>query len=194
MTYEQAKRMVKARLSEKRYRHTINVKKMAVKLAKKYGADAEKAAMAAILHDAAKEMPSEEMLRIFRENAIIADNAENRPKAVWHGICAAILAQTQWGIDDPEILSAIRYHTTGAPQMCMLDKIIFMADMTSAERDFPQVDRLRKLEMKDLDEAFAQALQMTLDFVRQDGKPVDPVGEAALQALAKTRERNLAIQ
>ena len=72
MTVDEAKALVKSRLSEKRYKHTINVKKMAVKLAKRYGADEEKAALAALLHDSAKELPKAEMLQIFADNAIIA--------------------------------------------------------------------------------------------------------------------------
>ena len=106
--YDEAKKLVKSRLGEKRWTHTKNVKKMAVKLAKRWGADPEKAAMAAILHDSAKELPKSELLQIFADNAIIAENAPARPSPVWHGIAAAILAQTQWGITDPEILSAIR--------------------------------------------------------------------------------------
>lgn len=112
-------------------------KKMAVKLARRWGTDPEKAAMAAILHDSAKELPKQELLQIFADNAIIAENAPARPSPVWHGIAAAILAETQWGITDPEILSAIRCHTTGKPGMSKLDKIIYLADMTSAERDWP---------------------------------------------------------
>ena len=138
MDYSEAKKLVKARLSEKRWTHTKNVKKMAVKLAKRWGTDPEKAAMAAILHDSAKELPKQELLQIFADNAIIAENAPARPSPVWHGIAAAILAETQWGITDPEILSAIRCHTTGKPGMSKLDKIIYLADMTSAERDWPR--------------------------------------------------------
>ena len=78
MTVDEAKALVKSRLSEKRYKHTINVKKMAVKLAKRYGADEEKAALAALLHDSAKELPKAEMLQIFADNAIIAKNAAKR--------------------------------------------------------------------------------------------------------------------
>ena len=137
MTVDEAKALVKSRLSEKRYKHTINVKKMAVKLAKRYGADEEKAALAALLHDSAKELPKAEILQIFADNAIIAKNAAKRPAPVWHGYAASVLCQTQWGVTDPEILSAIECHTTGKQNMSLLDKIIYMADMTSAERDYP---------------------------------------------------------
>ena len=144
MTCEEAQELVKGRLSHKRYKHTINVKKKAVELARHYGADEEKAALAALLHDSAKELPREELLQIFADNAIMAKNAASRPAPVWHGIAAAILCATQWGVTDPQIISAIECHTTGKADMTLLEKIIYMADATSAERDYPGVDRLRQ--------------------------------------------------
>ena len=181
MTVDEAKALVKSRLSEKRYKHTINVKKMAVKLAKRYGADEEKAALAALLHDSAKELPKAEMLQIFADNAIIAKNAAKRPAPVWHGYAASVLCQTQWGVTDPEILSAIECHTTGKQNMSLLDKIIYMADMTSAERDWPGVEKLRKLEMKDLDAAMLAALRQTNGFVLSESKPLAPESKAAYE-------------
>ena len=100
---------------------------------------------------------------------------------MWHGIAAAILAQTQWGITDPEILSAIRCHTTGKADMSLLDKIIYLADMTSAERDWPGVDELRKLEMQDLDRALCDALKRSIDFVEEKGGTLDPESVAAYE-------------
>ena len=161
MTCEEAKKIVKPRLSEKRWTHTKNVKKMAVKLAKQWGADPEKAAVAAILHDSAKELPKSELLQIFADNAIIAE--------------------TQWGVTDPEILSAIRCHTTGKLNMTKLDKIIYLADMTSAERDWPGVEDLRKLEMQDLDRALCDALKRSIDFVEEKGGTLDPESVAAYE-------------
>lgn len=181
MTCKEAKALVKSRLSDKRYRHTINVKKMAVALAERWGADPEKAELAALLHDSAKELPKAELLQIFADNAIIANNAAQRPAPVWHGLAAAILCQTQWGVTDPEILSAIRCHTTGKRGMGLLDKILYLADMTSAERDFPGVEHLRELEFQDLDKALCEALEQSLQFVRESGKPVDPESQAALE-------------
>lgn len=181
MDYAEAKKLVKSRLSEKRWTHTKNVKKMAVKLAKRWGADPEKAAMAAILHDSAKELPKQELLQIFADNAIIAENAPARPAPVWHGIAAAILAQTYWGIEDPEILSAIRCHTTGKPDMSLQDKILYLADMTSAERDWPGVEALRALEMEDLDRALCEALKQSIDFVEERGGALDPESVAAYE-------------
>lgn len=191
MTEQKARRLAKKRLSAKRYQHTLNVRRMAVKLAKRWGADPEKAALAALLHDTAKELPREEMLQILNDNAIMAENAQNRPSPVWHGICAAILAQTQWGVEDEEVLSAIRCHTTGKPGMSLLDEIVFLADMTSAERDYPEVDYLRKLEKEDIHQAMREALEMNLHWLEESGKPVDEETRAALEDL-RQRERNAA--
>lgn len=191
MTEQKARRLAKKRLSAKRYQHTLNVRRMAVKLAKRWGADPEKAALAALLHDTTKELPREEMLQILNDNAIMAENAQNRPSPVWHGICAAILAQTQWGVEDEEVLSAIRCHTTGKPGMSLLDEIVFLADMTSAERDYPEVDYLRKLEKEDIHRAMREALEMNLHWLEESGKPVDEETRAALEDL-RQRERNAA--
>ena len=99
----------------------------------------------------------------------------------WYVLAAAILAETQWGITDPDILSAIRCHTTGKPGMSKLDKIIYLADMTSAERDWPGVDDLRALEMQDLDRALCDALKRSIDFVEEKGGSLDPESVAAYE-------------
>ena len=179
MKWKEAKELVKGRLSEKRYQHTLNVKKMAVKLARRYGVQEEKAALAALLHDAAKEIPKEEMKALMAQYPQYAEGGESRPVPVWHGVCAAILARTEWGVTDEAVLSAIACHTAGKPGMTKLDKVVYLADMTSKERDWPGVNKLRKLEMKDLDAAMLAALKQTNDFVLSQGKPLDPMSKAA---------------
>ena len=181
MTLKQAKELVRSRLSDQRYEHTLNVKKMAVKLAKHYGADEEQAALAALLHDAAKEISKDEMRAIMRAYPEYAEGGEERPTPVWHGICAAILARTEWGVEDEAVLSAIACHTAGKPGMSRLDKILYLADMTSAERDWSGVNKLRKLERNDLDAAMLVALKQTNDFVLSQGKPLDPMSKAAYE-------------
>lgn len=179
MNLKQAKELVRGRLSDKRYEHTLNVRKMAVKLAKRYGVDEDKAALAALLHDSAKEISKDEMRAIMRAHPELAEGGEERPTPVWHGICAAILARTEWGVEDEAVLSAIACHTAGKPGMSRLDKIVYLADMTSAERDWPGVNKLRRLELKDLDLAMLAALRQTNDFVLSQGKPLDPMSKAA---------------
>ena len=146
MNLKQAKELVRGRLSDKRYEHTLNVRKMAVKLAKRYGVDEDKAALAALLHDSAKEISKDEMRAIMRAHPELAEGGEERPTPVWHGICAAILARTEWGVEDEAILSAIACHTAGKAGMSKLDKVVYLADMTSKERDWPGVGKLRKLD------------------------------------------------
>lgn len=190
MELKQAKELVRSRLSDKRYEHTINVKKMAVKLAKHYGTDPEQAALAALLHDAAKELPKDEMRAIMQAYPEYAQGGEARPTPVWHGICAAILARTEWGVTDEAVLSAIACHTAGKPGMTQLDKILYLADMTSAERDWPGVEKLRKLELKDLDAAMLAALKQTNDFVLSQGKPLDPMSKAAYEDILAHSAQN----
>lgn len=184
ISVDEAKRLAKKNLSPKRYEHTCNVRKLAVKLAKAHGADEKKAALAALLHDIAKELPRDRLLQIFTENAIIAGNAAQRPAPVWHGAAAAILAQTQYGVDDGEILSAIRCHTTGKPHMSKLDKVLYLADMASCERTYPEAAALREHALKDLDKTMVEALGMSIGWLKETGKPVD---ELSLQAYAQLR-------
>ena len=190
MNQKQAKELVRSRLSDKRYEHTLNVRKMAVKLAKCHDADEDRAALAALLHDAAKEISKDEMRAIMKAHPEYAEGGEERPTPVWHGICAAILARTEWGVGDEAVLSAIACHTAGKPGMSKLDKILYLADMSSAERDWPGVNKLRKLERKDLDAAMLMALKQTNDFVLSQDKPLDPMSKAAyddIQAQVEAR-------
>lgn len=188
MEYSEAERMVRAALSKKRYAHTCNVKEAAVKLAQRYGADPEKAALAALLHDAVKERPKAELLQILRGNAIIAENAAESPAPVWHGPCAAIMAKTRWGVDDPEVLDAIRYHTTGRAGMTKMDKILYLADMISAERDYPEVGELRALAGENLDAAVLQAVRYNIRWMEECGKTIDPLSREALEDLERSAQ------
>lgn len=187
MNEKQAEQLAQENLSAKRLQHTLNVRDMAVMLAEKNGVDTQKAAVAALLHDIAKELPKEQMLQIFHDNAIMAENAPNRPVPVWHGICGAILAKIRWGVEDEEILSAIRCHTTGRPAMTTLDKIIFLADMTSAERNYPEVEQLRQLEQQNLNQAMLQAMEMTVAWLKESNKPMD---ELSLKTLEYLRQKD----
>ena len=164
ISVDEAKRLAKKNLSPKRYEHTCNVRKLAVKLAKAHGADEKKAALAALLHDIAKELPRDRLLQIFTENAIIAGNAAQRPAPVWHGAAAAILAQTQYGVDDGEIL----------------------ADMASYERTYPEAEQLRRHALADLDRTAIEGLGLSIAWLKAGGKPVD---EESLLAYADLRAR-----
>lgn len=181
----EAKRLAKRTLSEKRYTHTRNVQKLAVELAKRHGADADKAALAALLHDIMKEAPRERQLQLCEENDIIAGNVAQRPFPVWHGVAAAVYAKQFCGVEDEEILSAIACHTTGRAGMSLLDKIIYLADVASEERAYPEAQELRREAMTDLDKALVAGLGMSIAWLKKDGRPVD---DATLDAYAYERK------
>ena len=149
-------------MSDYRYTHSVNVSKEAVRLAKKYGADVDKAALAGILHDITKEAPKEEQLQIMTDGGIILDNVQKNSSKLWHGISGSVYIRDVLNITDEDILNAVRYHTTGRAGMSLLEKIIFIADFTSAERDYNGVKTMRKKADKALENAMLYGLQFTL--------------------------------
>ncbi|MED0662605.1 bis(5'-nucleosyl)-tetraphosphatase (symmetrical) YqeK [Geobacillus thermodenitrificans] len=173
MEREQALRIVKEQLTEHRYEHTLGVVETAVKLAERYGADVKKAELAAIFHDYAKFRPVEEMKQLIlaqnMPNDLLVYNSE-----LWHAPVGAYLVQTEVGIDDPEVLDAIRYHTSGRAGMTLLEKIIYLADYIEPGRRFPGVDDVRRLAEEDLNRALLQAVKNTIAFLLEKGQLIYP--------------------
>lgn len=159
--YEQKLKKV---LPEKRYIHSAGVSAEAKKLAKRYGADADKAAVAGILHDCAKGYKIDEQFELCRKYKISLLESDIKCPAVIHAILGAELAKRIYGIDDDEILSAIKYHTVGKADMSLLEKIIYLADMIEPNRDYKGVKKLRKLAYKDIDEALKECMAITIRF------------------------------
>lgn len=161
-TLDEYKKIIKPLMSEYRYTHCVNVSKEAVKLAKKYGGDEQKAAIAGILHDITKEIPKEEQLQIMLDGGIILDEVQSHSSKLWHPISGSVYIRDRLGIDDEDILNAVRYHTTGRADMSLLEKIIFIADFTSSERKYSGVEKMRKLSSKSLEGAMLYGLKFTL--------------------------------
>lgn len=155
------KKIIKSKMGDYRYTHSVNVSEEAVRLAKKYGADEEKAAVAGILHDITKELPKEEQLQIMSDGGIILDDIQKEAPKLWHGISGSIYVRNKLEIDDEDILNAIRYHTTGRAGMSLLEKVIFIADFTSRERDYSGVSTMRKKAKKSLESAMLYGFQFT---------------------------------
>lgn len=160
-------------MSERRFKHVLGVEKTAIALAEKYGASPEKASIAGLAHDYAKERPDDEFQMVIRRDGFDLDLL-NWDNAIWHGIVGADFVQRELEIDDSEILQAIRLHTTGAAQMSLLDKIIYVADYIEPGRDFPGVEAARELAMVDLDAAVAYETKHTLSHLVQQEKPIYP--------------------
>jgi predicted HD superfamily hydrolase involved in NAD metabolism len=155
------KKIIKSMMSENRYNHCVNVSKEAVKLAKRYGGDEEKASIAGILHDITKEMPKEEQLQIMLDSGIILDDIQKNAPKLWHGISGSVYIKNHLDIDDEDILNAVCYHTTGRAGMSLLEKIIFVADFTSEERTYKGVATMRKKSRKSLEDAMLYGFKFT---------------------------------
>ncbi|WP_086443954.1 bis(5'-nucleosyl)-tetraphosphatase (symmetrical) YqeK [Candidatus Enterococcus lemimoniae] len=158
---EELMQEVQMHMSERRFQHVLGVEETAVALAAKYGASEEKASIAALTHDYAKERPNEEFEMIIQRDGYDQELL-NYGNAIWHGLVGASMVQRELGIKDEEIIEAIRLHTTGAAKMSLLDKIIYVADYIEPGRNFPGVKEARELALVDLDEAVAYETKHTL--------------------------------
>lgn len=164
---------VQMQMSEARFEHVLGVEQSAIALAKRYGCSVEKASIAALTHDYAKERSADEF-RFIIENKGFDLNLLRWGNAIWHGLVGAYFVEHELGITDHDILEAIRLHTTGAPQMSLLSKIIYVADYIEPGRDFPGVEEARRLAVLDLDQAVAFETKQTLQYLIGKNFPIYP--------------------
>lgn len=160
--YDNFKQILKQRLNEKRYYHSLCVADEAKRLAEKIGIDTERAYLAGLLHDITKNSCKEEHLQIFGEFGIILNDIEKNAEKLWHAISGASYVENVLGITDKDIIDAIRYHTTAKKDMSPLCKVLYLADFTSSDRDYTDVSVMRELVDKSMDSAFVYALQYTI--------------------------------
>lgn len=160
--YIEYKEILQKRLKPKRYNHSLCVADEAVRLAQKYGGDCEKAYLAGLLHDITKNASADEHLQIFSEFGIMLNDIEKNAAKLWHAMSGAAYVEHFLNIKDDEIISAIRYHTTAKADMTVLEKIIYLADFTSMDRDYSDVAVIREYVNESLDKAFIYALQYSI--------------------------------
>lgn len=161
------------KLSKKRFIHTLGVVNSAMYLAKKYGANIEDAHLAALLHDCAKEIPLLEMRDLVAD--LPCDQDMLHSGALLHGLAGMVLANTQYGVTNPDILEAIRVHTTGKENMSKLDKIIFLADYIEPNRKFPGVNDIRLAAEQSLDAGVLCGFDMTIRHLIDRGDSIYPL-------------------
>ncbi len=166
LRYEQ---ILKTRLSDHRMNHSLGVMNMAVRLAELHGANVNKARIAGLLHDMTKEFSKEEHFRLFEKYSFPLDEHLKESKNLWHGPSASLDVTETFGITDPEIASAIRYHTTGKANMTLLEAILYIADLTDATRNYDDVDFYRTLARQDVYKACLVALQWCKTDLEQRG-------------------------
>ena len=179
MKREKMEYKLKKELDKQRFEHTLGVEETARKMARIFGEDEEKAALAGLLHDCAKCMPLSQMVKAAKHADV--DDVMKESKALMHAVAGMCVAEDVYNVRDEDVLSAIRWHTTGRAQMTRLEKIIYLADVIEPNRKpFPGLEELRRLCMEDLDKAMHTALRMSLDHVNEQGKTLHPDTLAAL--------------
>lgn len=125
---EEAKNWLKENLNEERYNHSIGTMEQAVELAGMLNLNQEKARIAGLMHDCAKCFPNDKLLKIIHDELTDVQDYELVNYKTLHAPVSAYIAKTEFGITDPEILSAIRWHTLGKVEMTDFEKMIFLAD------------------------------------------------------------------
>ena len=176
-----ARLLVPLMLREKRAQHTFNVEKLAVKMAEKFGVDVQKASLCALLHDIMKQADEDIMLHRAMQSDII-DKIKDKPVPVLHGFAAADYAKREMDIDDSEILMAIKSHTCGRRGMSNLEKVIYLADMLSEERNYPEKEGLLSLVWEQgLDAAMEQALKDSINWLTEKKGEIDRDSYEALE-------------
>lgn len=184
------KKIIKKRLQSvlkpSRYEHTLGVEYTAACLAMRHGYDIEKAEMAGLLHDCAKYLSDKKKLSMCKRKKLKISSAEKKNPGLLHAKLGAVLAKEKYKIKDPEILSAITWHTTGKPDMTLLEKIIFVADYIEPNRNqAPRLDEIRRLAFMDLDECLVMILKQTLEYLEEKGAQMDPMTYETYQYYTK---------
>lgn len=174
MIRDQILQYLKANLKSKRVEHSLGVEQAARELALRFGCDAEKAALAGLAHDCAKNLPVDVMMRYAMEAGYPAQGMEGLSAGILHAPAGAIVAMNEFGITDREVLSAICWHTVPRKDMSRLDRVVSLADIIEPGRDFDGVERIRSAAKKNLDEAFRLSLARVMRHVLDEGYFLHP--------------------
>ena len=173
----------------KRFEHTLGVCYTAACLAMTHGADVKSAEIAGLLHDCAKCMSDKKRLAICEKANLKVTEIERKNPFLLHAKVGAYLAKEKYGYDDPDIINSILYHTTGRPDMSLLEKIIFIADyIEPGRKQAPNLSAIRTIAFVDLDRALAMILEDTLAYLKQGGGEIDPATEKTFQYYHSARE------
>ncbi|MRN52251.1 bis(5'-nucleosyl)-tetraphosphatase (symmetrical) YqeK [Paenibacillus monticola] len=180
---------VSTQMPDKRWKHTLGVMESSIKLAERYGADPVRAEEAAILHDVAKYWPVDSMKEIIEQNGLSAELLKH-DKQLWHAEVGAFVAERDYGIIDPEVIAAIRFHTSGRVGMSLLEKIVCLADYIEPGRDFPGVENIRKLAKISLEEGLVAGFDSTISLLLEKRRIIFPLTVLARNDLVRLLEEN----
>ena len=164
-------------LGSRRHAHSRNVAQLARELALHFAPElADKAELAGLLHDNAKRMKGDELIRLAVENDIEITPVERETPTLLHGKIGALLLAERFGVSDAEIAQAVTDHVTGRLNMGMLSRILFVADQAAIDREFAGVEELRASSILDLDRAVFIAVKHKLLYSINLERIVDPRG------------------
>ncbi len=180
---------IRSRLSDFRYTHSLEVAKSAVYLAEKYGFDTEKAYIAGLAHDVLKELSKEEYAEFWETCGIVLSPVEKNAPKLWHAIAGARYLKDEYGFDE-EIITAVRYHTTGRENMSQLEKIIFVADFISADRSYNGVEDMRERAESSLEYCMEEGLRFTIEELARENRPIHPETVACYNEILILKGRN----
>ena len=186
MKTEEYKALLAQRLSPYRYTHSLCVAESAVELAEKYGADKDKALVAGLLHDITKEATVQEHFELLNQAGMSVTELEKVNHKLWHAMSGAAYLQVKLNITDKEILDAVRYHTTARAGMSLLEKIIYIADFISADRVYDDVDVVRELAQKSIEETMRYTQHYSIKELLQKGACIHPDSVACYNELIMT--------
>ena len=182
--YPEYEAVLKERLTPQRFAHSLDVLERAGELAHIHRADPQQAGLAGLIHDIEKNTPIKILLQTLEKSDILLSSVDLASPPIWHAPCGFLYARDALGIRDEDVLNAIRYHTTGRAGMSKLEKVVYLADLTAADRDFSDVKKVRKLSEQDLDEAIFYSLQYLLGDLVEKGMPLQPDSLACYNEIA----------
>lgn len=164
--------ILKTRLTSQRLYHSICVAEQAKHLAEKFGEDSEKAYTAGLVHDIMRYEPVEKMLELIENDGQILTESEKNITVTLHAIAGEVFLRKELGVTDKDILSAVRWHTTGKEDMTLLEKIIYVADLTSEDREYPDVLEVRAMAEENLDKTCLRGLSFTVEDNAKKCRPI----------------------
>ena len=177
--------ILKTRLTPQRLYHSICVAEQAKHLAEIFGGDTEKAYTAGLVHDIMRYEPPEKMIELIIGDGQVLTESEKKVTVTLHAVAGEVYLRKNLKVTDGEILSSVRYHTTGKEDMTLLEKIIYAADLTSADREYPDVDEVRALSEKDLDRTVLRGLSFTIEDNARKYRPIHIATVKAFNYLAE---------
>ncbi len=181
---------IKQRLSQYRFYHSLNVAHEAKRLALKYGADSEKAFTAGLVHDIMKDTDYDIQKNIIEKYSHKLSEVEAANPKIWHAMSGELFLRYELGCTDEDILTAVRYHTTARAGMTLLEKVIYVADYTSADRDYPDVDVIREKAEISLEDAMLYGLQYTIKENAAIASVLHPDSISAYNEVAILKKKN----